>query len=179
MWYRTTRNFPDQFQTRRHETIMALQLRPNCEYCDKDLLPTAMASADLLLRVHVLRGLRGDKTPQCMPELRRRLCAEADPAGAGMAAGINSCAAAAVGQACSSVVQRRRYRHAFGPYQEYSARGALTYDHRHCEFRTGLRADPDDSLPLRKLDCFASLAMTVPHGLFGSNRFSRPVQQSE
>jgi hypothetical protein len=30
-----------------------------------------------------------------MPELRRRLCAEADPAGEGMAAGINSCEAAA------------------------------------------------------------------------------------
>jgi hypothetical protein len=24
-----------------HETIMALQLRPNCEYCDKDLPPNA------------------------------------------------------------------------------------------------------------------------------------------
>src|SRR3979490_1680921 len=71
-----------------------------------------------------------------MPELRRRLCAEADPAGAGMEAGVKRCAAAAVGQARSSVVQRRRYRRAFGPYQEYSARGALTYNHRHCEERS-------------------------------------------
>jgi hypothetical protein len=28
-------------QTDSCETIMALQLRPNCEYCDKDLPPTA------------------------------------------------------------------------------------------------------------------------------------------
>ena len=25
-----------------HETVMALQLRPNCEYCDKDLPPNAL-----------------------------------------------------------------------------------------------------------------------------------------
>ena len=37
--------FPDRFAmirfTSTHETTMALQLRPNCEYCDKDLPPNA------------------------------------------------------------------------------------------------------------------------------------------
>ena len=28
-------------QESNHETTMALQLRPNCEYCDKDLPPSA------------------------------------------------------------------------------------------------------------------------------------------
>jgi len=37
---------------------MALQLRPDCEFCDKDLSP-ASVHAHLQLRVHVLRRLRG------------------------------------------------------------------------------------------------------------------------
>ena len=56
---------------------MALQLRPNCEYCDKDLPPNAVGRADLFLRMHVLLGLRGQQAAQCLPELRRRLCAAA------------------------------------------------------------------------------------------------------
>src|SRR6266849_5063183 len=44
--------------------------------------------------------------------------------------------ATSIGQARASVSQSRRYRCAFGPYQEYSARGALSCRSRHCEERS-------------------------------------------
>jgi hypothetical protein len=36
--------------------------------------------AHLFLRMHVLRGLRRNRAPQCVPELRRRFCAKANSA---------------------------------------------------------------------------------------------------
>ena len=36
-----------------------LELRPNCECCDKDLPPDARGRHDLHLRMHLLRRLRG------------------------------------------------------------------------------------------------------------------------
>jgi hypothetical protein len=80
-----------------------LELRPNCEYCDKDLPPDAVdaricsyectfcaecvdkvlfkvlfnicsMSAQCLLNVCSMSA-------QCLPELRRRVCAAPDPAG--------------------------------------------------------------------------------------------------
>src|SRR6202035_5807092 len=36
-------------------------------------------SAHLLLRMHVLCGLRRDQALQCVPKLRRRFCTAADP----------------------------------------------------------------------------------------------------
>ena len=67
---------------------MALELRPNCEYCDKDLPPDAGEARICSLRMHLLRRLRRAAFEQCLPQLRRRLCAAADPAGERMEAGI-------------------------------------------------------------------------------------------
>ena len=68
---------------------VALELRPNCEYCDKDLPPDSPDGADLLLRVHLLRRLRRWAAPERLPQLRRRLRAAADQAGAGVAARVS------------------------------------------------------------------------------------------
>ena len=38
-----------------------LELRPNCECCDKDLPPEAPRRDDLHLRMHVLRRLRRER----------------------------------------------------------------------------------------------------------------------
>src|SRR6266704_1462796 len=78
-------------------------------------------SAHLLLRVHVLRGLRREQTRQCLPELRRWFRPAANPAGEGVAARIVGCEAAAVGQAGEFVIRSRRYRAAFGADSRYSA----------------------------------------------------------
>src|SRR6266446_8868289 len=83
-------------------------------------------SAHLLLRVHVLRGLRREQTPQCVPELRWWFCPAANPAGQGVAAWTIGGEAVAVGQAGASVLQSRRYRRAFGAYSGYSARGSVS-----------------------------------------------------
>jgi hypothetical protein len=88
-------------------------------------------SAHLLVRVHVLRGLRRGQAAQCLPELRRRIRAAPDPARAGMAARIISCEAAAIGPAGPPVLWPRRCRRAFGADQGYSAAGALSFRHRH------------------------------------------------
>ena len=64
---------------------MALELRPNCEYCDKDLPPGSARGAHLHLRVHVLRRLRRERARRRLPQLRRRLRGTADPAGDGVA----------------------------------------------------------------------------------------------
>ena len=41
--------------------------------------------AYLLVRVHVLRGVRGRRAARCLPELRRRLPGASDPTAAGLA----------------------------------------------------------------------------------------------
>ena len=60
---------------------MALQLRPNCEYCDKDLPPSAtdarICSYECTFCAHCVET----STVQCLSELRRRLRATADTAG--------------------------------------------------------------------------------------------------
>ena len=81
--------------------------------------------ADLFLRMHVLRGLRGEQAAQCLPELRRRLCAAADPARDGAAAGRVRHQAAAVGQARASEIQPRGRRRALRRGSGYSAAGAV------------------------------------------------------
>jgi hypothetical protein len=60
-------------------------------------------SAHLLLRMHVLRGLRREQAAQRMPELRRRFCRAADPACKGMAPLVRR-EASTVGQARAFVL---------------------------------------------------------------------------
>ena len=68
---------------------MALQLRPNCEYCDKDLPPNAMEARICCYECTFCADCVENKLAQCLPELRRRFCAAADPAREGMAAGVS------------------------------------------------------------------------------------------
>ena len=65
---------------------MALQLRPNCEYCDKDLPPDATEARICSYECTFCADCVETKLEKCPPELRRRVCAAADPAGAGVAA---------------------------------------------------------------------------------------------
>ena len=65
---------------------MALQLRPNCEYCDKDLPPNATEARICSYECTFCADCVETQAPQCLPELRRRVCAAADPAGEGVAA---------------------------------------------------------------------------------------------
>ena len=59
---------------------MALQLRPNCEYCDKDLPPNATEARICSYECTFCADCVENKLSQCLPELRRRFCAAADPA---------------------------------------------------------------------------------------------------
>ena len=68
---------------------MALELRPNCEYCDKDLPPDAAEARICTFECTLLRRLRRAILEQCLPQLRRRLRAPADQAGAGVAPGLS------------------------------------------------------------------------------------------
>ena len=114
--------------------------------------------ADLQLRVHVLRGLRRDQAAQCLPELRRRFRAAADPARERMAARAIGREATSFGQACSSQLQPRRHRRAFGENSEYSTWGSLS-----CLYSVIARSESDEAISSSSgsLDCFASLAMTT------------------
>src|SRR5262245_12946889 len=82
--------------------------------------------ADLLLRVHVLRGLRRERAAQRLPELRRRLRAAADPAGDRMAGRTLRREAAAVGETPLVVVQPRGNVGVERSAQGHPARAALT-----------------------------------------------------
>ena len=62
-----------------------LQLRPGCECCDRDLPARLAGCDDLLVRVHVLSGVRDDGAPGQVSELRRR--ARGAPASPGRQAG--------------------------------------------------------------------------------------------
>ena len=83
---------------------MALQLRPNCEYCDKDLPPHATEARICSYECTFCADCVENKLAQCLPELRRRFRAAADPAGERVAAGIVGREAAAVGQTRASVL---------------------------------------------------------------------------
>src|SRR5664280_534408 len=76
--------------------------------------------------MHVLRGLRREQAAQCMPELRRRLCAAADPPGTAVAAECLRHHAAPFIQTRTSEFQPRGHRRAFGADQGYSAAGPLS-----------------------------------------------------
>ena len=80
-----------------------LELRPNCECCDRDLPPDERAGADLHLRVHVLRALRRGRLRRPLSELRRQLRAPADPPGreAGPVPGVDRARAEAAPGVCS------------------------------------------------------------------------------
>src|SRR5215831_7456955 len=80
----------------------------------------------LFLRMHLLRRLRRAKAFQCLSELRRRLCAKADPAREGMAAGRIGGKTTAVEDACTAQIRARRHRRAFSADQEHSAGGAVS-----------------------------------------------------
>src|ERR1700761_3962082 len=75
--------------------------------------------------MHLLRGLRRVKTAECLPELRRRLCAAPDPAGKGMAGRRVRDQARAVGQARAPEIFTRGYRGALCTGEGYSAGGAV------------------------------------------------------
>src|SRR5689334_20668470 len=66
--------------------------------------------ANLLVRMHLLRGLRGDEAAQCLPELRRRLRAPADQAIEGMAIGRVRGQASTLGQAREAEIFTGRRR---------------------------------------------------------------------
>ena len=89
--------------------------------------------ADLFLRMHVLRGLRRQQAAQCLPELRRRLCAAADPARDRAAAGRVRHQAVAVGQAGAFEIQRRGCRRAFRAACGIFRRRSGEPVPRHCE----------------------------------------------
>ena len=75
---------------------MALELRPNCEWCDKDLPPDCHRCPDLQLRVHLLRRLRRATLGECLPKLRRRVYSQTDPPGDRVAAWPLGCQAPAI-----------------------------------------------------------------------------------
>ena len=58
-----------------------LELRPNCECCDKDLPPDLLEACICSYRMHILPRLRRGRARRAMPQLRRRVGAPAGPAG--------------------------------------------------------------------------------------------------
>ena len=103
---------------------MALELRPNCECCDRDL-PPSFAGAHLFIRVHLLRRLRRDDAAERLPELRGRICPAADSAGDGMAARAFRRKAPAIIEACVSFLRPRRDKGPFESHQGHRAGAAL------------------------------------------------------
>ncbi len=57
-----------------------LELRPNCECCDRDLPPEAPDAMICTFELHLLPQLRERSVEQPMPELRRQSRRPADPA---------------------------------------------------------------------------------------------------
>lgn len=57
-----------------------LELRPNCECCDRDLAAGRDQRGDLHLRVHLLQRLRARRSRWRLPQLRRQFFRTANPA---------------------------------------------------------------------------------------------------
>ncbi len=84
---------------------MALQLRPNCEYCDKDLPPTAIDARICSYECTFCADCAETKLDNVCPELRRRFCTAADPPCKTVAARRVHAGATAIGQTGASEVQ--------------------------------------------------------------------------
>ena len=82
--------------------------------------------AHLLLRMHLLRRLRRNKTLQRLPQLRRRLCAATDQPIEAMAAGRLRRESTAIGKARVPEIRARRDRRTCGADQRRSAGGQVT-----------------------------------------------------
>ena len=134
---------------------MALQLRPNCEYCDKDLPPRAtdarICSYECTFCADCVESKLQNVCPNCGGGFAPRPIRPAKQ----WRAGRVHRGAAAVGQARASQIQPRGRR---GALREGTgrARGAALKLQRHCE-----RSEAIQSCSLR-LDCFVAslLAMT-------------------
>src|SRR3954467_9643141 len=83
-------------------------------------------SADLQLRVHVLRRLRRNQATQCLPQLRRRLRASADPPGNRVAARSVGRQAPALQQTRAPLLRSGRHRLPHQARRAHSAGGALS-----------------------------------------------------
>jgi hypothetical protein len=112
---------------------MALQLRPTCEYCDKDLPPSAtdarICSYECTFCADCVETKLFNVCPNCgggfVPRPIR-------PSKEWAAGGVRD-EACAVRQAGASEVQPRRRRGAFGKGEGYSAGTTVI---RHCEERS-------------------------------------------
>src|SRR4051812_30627193 len=76
--------------------------------------------------MHLLRRLRGERNPQRLPELRRRVRAAADPTGDRVASRALGRQASAVAPARPPVLQLGGYCRACSAYPGYLAQGSLT-----------------------------------------------------
>src|SRR5262249_25877387 len=127
--------------------------------------------AHLLLRMHLLCRLRGDKTRQRLPELRRRLCATPDPPRSGMARRCVHGKTSAIGQARASEVQSRRHRRALGAPEK---RGAAESIEPPPTLRAK-RSNPAFFVAARKLDCFVACAPRNDGGVATMQTNRRPL----
>ena len=97
---------------------MALQLRPNCEYCDKDLPPNAtdarICSYECTFCADCVENKLHNVCPNCGGGFAPRPIRPATE----WRPGVCVDEAAAVGQARASEIQPRRCRRAFGAAQD-------------------------------------------------------------
>ena len=80
---------------------------------------------DLFVRMHVLRGVCGAEFEKCVPELRRRIRAAADPPSTGVASGVIGGEAAGVFDAETIELQRSGCRDVRGGGERGAARGTM------------------------------------------------------
>ena len=106
---------------------MALQLRPNCEYCDKDLPPNAtdarICSYECTFCADCVENKLHNVCPNCGGGFVPRPIRPATE----WRPGVCVDEASAVGQARASEIQPRGCRRAFGAAEGYSAAGAVNY----------------------------------------------------
>ena len=104
---------------------MALQLRPNCEYCDKDLPPDATDARICTYECTFCADCVDTKLHNVCPNCGGGFQRQADPSGDGMAARSVGRETAAIGAASAFEVQPRRHRGAFGAHPKDRSGEAL------------------------------------------------------
>ena len=85
--------------------VMALELRPNCECCDRDLPPASTVARICSYECTFCAGLRRQRAFQRLSKLRRWLCPPANPPGDRMANRAFHREAATFGQARLFILQ--------------------------------------------------------------------------
>jgi hypothetical protein len=157
---------------------MALALRPNCEYCDKDLPPAARDAMICTFECTFCADCVDTKLFNVCPNCGGGFAPRPIRPATEWRPGLSVAKRPPSDKRAHLSLQPRRHRRAFGAHQ---GRSAWRAEARQLDGVVGWVERLRETHPCQSLQSMGFAALptyALTYRLFGSNRFSRPFQQS-